>query len=687
MLIQTINWVEGALDCRPLAPDMYYQPNMDFRLTVINSENGDVEFEYTYYDSLSDRGAGTAIGPDHVVMCNRSGDVFCFTIMDDRPRARFLKFDQYEVVEPLQTAVNHQAILMNNGGANLTGSILGVSGTADEDDILEEGPKAVDPNRLNRLTSMADAMVNTSYDQVRPAKYSTMQNATVVTGYDVSEYSGTKAAYGAIPDWFVSLVTTSFDVAPGDPLDLEYTVDPNLVTRGPHLLYVTIDFTNETYFLNSPDRKPIINYGVLGGCMEADDVVEFGDDNSGPVFNHCMLKDQAGSADWDIDGNHAAYYQGAMFFGASKLRIATNCDSWHAEENSDYWNSVLPDANLSLSCGPDAVDMVLGRIWDDSKGGYVDVNGTVFHFAYIDSVINFNCEGTGWAWDNIDCPYDNDLTIGLKVYEWEYGAQHPVLGNFVIRKLRITNRNNRTVNEVGVGSMNDYDLESNRGDICRLYADRAIAVCQSCALDGPTWTWGQGTIPYNAAGETEKLYLTRSLDAQQAAFHTDDIFLDSIYYWMRNERGETYQIGVNPNIPCEGAGSASDDREAFFGLDFRNYGPYDEAVVGMYFYGFNDLNADDDSLYFKDFAILVNQWAGFGRGDINQDNLVNLSDLVALYNLLYSGGDGPLFEHLADVDGSGGVDGGDMTYFVNYWFGTGPAPVGKWELPEVPAWP
>jgi hypothetical protein len=686
MLFQTINWVEGALDCRPLAPDMYYQPNMDNRLTVINSETGEVEFEYTYFDTLSDRGAGTAIGPDHVVMTNRSGDVFCFTIMDPRPRARFLKYDQYEVVEPLQTAVNHEEFLMNNGGADLVGEIVSVDEEA-PDSVLVDSPKAIDPDRLGRLTSMADAM--SGFDEMRPVKWSSRENETIVTGLDVSEYSGTKAAYSVPPGWFVALVTTSFTIAPGDALDLEYTVDPDLVTRGPHTLFVSFDFTNEQYFLNSPDRHVIINYGVLGGCMEQHDVMYFGDagENEGPVFNHCMLADQAGSAHWDIDGNDAAYYQGAMFYAAGTLRLATNCDSWHAEDNSDFWNSILPDANLDLSCGPDQVDMVLGRIWDDSKAGYVDVNGHIFHYAYIDSVINFNCEGTGWEWDNIDCEYDNDLTIGIKVYEWAYGAEHELLGNFVIRKHIITNRNDRTVNDVGFGSMNDYDLESNRGDICRLYADRAIAACQSCAFDDATWVWGQGTIPYDAPGETEKLYLTRSLDAQQAAFDDDYVFMDSIYYWLRNERGETYQVGVSPDIPCLGPGNQSDDREVFMGFDYRSYGPYEQAVVGTYFYGFNSLNVDDDSLFIKDYALLINQWAGFGRGDINQDNEIDLSDLVALYNLLYASGDGPLFEHLADVDGSGVLDGGDMTYFVNYWFGTGPAPVGDWVLPEVPAMP
>jgi hypothetical protein len=489
------------------------------------------------------------------------------------------------------------------------------------------------------------------------------------------------AAY-AVPVWLTNLVTPSFNIAPGESFDLVYDVDATLVPRGPHRAYVHVELTNETYFLNSPDRDPIVNWGVIGGCLEVDDVCQFGDAgvNTGPVFNTSMIGTQINTL-WDIDGNHSAYWQGGLIFGASKYRIAMNLESWHGDDANDFWNSMVPDANLYGTCPPEQTDMVLGRIWNDVTSSYDDVNGHVFHYAYIDSVIDFNCEGEGWDWGNVQCGYDPTLTIGLKVYEWYYGAETEALGNFIIRKLKITNRNAGPLTNIGVGSMNDYDMEANAFDIFRFNANYSIGYGQSCNLTAPTWVWGQGTIPYTAPGK-QKLFNVHTIDADQGGWHADNVFLDSAYYWLRNFSGETHSVGIDAAIPCAPT-SGSSDREVFFGMDMRDYAGYGEGVMGFYFFGFNDKQVDVDAQFFQDFAVLVNQWAGFGRGDIDRDSQISLSDLVALFNLLYSGGDGPLFEHLADVDNTGVVDGADLVYMVDYWFGTGPAPVGDWVLPET----
>ena len=684
VLFKTINWLEGAMDCRPLAPDMIYQPNMDSRFLVINSEDGTIEFEYTYYDTLSDRGAGTAIGPDHVIMTNRGGDAFCFTIdpsKGDRPRLRILKYDAFEPVEPTTTQVTHADIFINNGAAPLTGSFV-ITDDEDADDVLDTRPMAVDPNRLNRLSSMADDMVNTTYESMTHLLHAQPAGVNVIEegNFSSARSSSSVAAY-APPIWLTNLVTPSFTIGPDETFDLIYDVNASLVPRGPHRAFVHVILTNETYFLNSPLRDPIVNWGVIGGCLEVVDVCHFGDagDNFGPVFNHSNIGTQQDP--WRIDANGDAYWQGGLIFGASKYRLAMNMESWHGADANDFWNSMLPDANLYGTCPPEQTDMVLGRIWNDATSMYDDVDGHVFHYAYIDSVIDFGCDEEGWDWGDVHCGYDNDMTMGLKVYEWYYGAEHAVLGNFIIRKLKVTNRNATPLTEIGIGSMNDYDMQANTFDVFRFNEEYAIGYGQSCNLDVATWVWGQGTIPYSAPG-TQKLYNVHTIDANQGGWHADYIFLDSIYYWMRNFSGATHQTGIDVAIPCD-LNTASDDREVWMGMDFRDYDGYGEGTMGFYFFGFNDKHVDVDAQFFADFAVLVNQWAGFGRGDIDRDNQISLSDLVALFNLRHAGGDGPLFEHLADVDDNGVVEDADLVYMVEYWFGAGPAPVGAWVLPET----
>jgi hypothetical protein len=680
-----MNWIEGGIDCRLLEADLLYQPNMDAQFCVWNTETATCEFEYNYYDFGYDpygrRGTGTAIDPDHVVMSNRLGDIFCFTVQStkgDRPRLRFWKFDEFEPVEPTTYQVDYTDAFMNNGAANLTGSIV-----ADE-----AAPPAyystVTPNRIAKAQKRANAMVDYGYPSMArdlvKAQPDMSSREFSTTAYSRETYSNS-AAYDE-PDWLDEVLTPTFDIGPSGTFTVSYSVFPDLVTRGPHRCYVTVS-SNDNYYINS-DTDPTVQYGVLGGCLEAEDVIYFGDGgaNSGVVMNTGQLGNQD-VAFWDFDGNDAAYWQGGLIYGASKYRIAFNLESWHGGDPADYWNTLLPDANLCGVCPPVSEHFdCLGKIWDDGTSSYVDVPGTVFHYSYVDSIVDYDCHGTGWSWDNTDCGYDNSLTIGLKVNEFMYGAEHAALGNFVIFKANVSNRNNTTLNDIGIGSFNDYDLENNGFDIFKYDEAHAIAFGQSCnAAPNDTWVWGQGTIPMDETNPKHRLYNAHTIDANQGGWHADNIFLDSIYYWMSNNTDETYQPGIDMNLPCD-PGSESDDREVWFAFDMRDYGPYETHTIGYYFFGFNDKSALDVA-FFQQFAILVNQWAGFMRGDIDRDGGISLSDLVCMFNLLYAGGDGPLFEHLADVNNSGGVDDDDLVYLVDYWFGTGPAPVGDWVLPEI----
>jgi hypothetical protein len=51
--------------------------------------------------------------------------------------------------------------------------------------------------------------------------------------------------------------------------------------------------------------------------------------------------------------------------------------------------------------------------------------------------------------------------------------------------------------------------------------------------------------------------------------------------------------------------------------------------------------------------------------------------------MVNAGGPGPLFQHLADVNNDSAVDDGDVLYLANFYFCSGPAPVGDWVLPDL----
>jgi outer membrane protein assembly factor BamB len=679
-------WVEGALSCEEGARDIYYQGTRDWQFLAVNADNGTVEFEYNYANLGSERGMGIAIDPTHVVMTNRQGELYVFTEQVDRPRLRIMKFDELAAVpffSPPSYIVTFEDVFINNGCANLTGNLT-----------VDENPSAayawtVNPERISRMQAVADGMVSATYEDMagelvksQPVPSSSLDADFAESPYAKDTYSN-MGAYGP-PAWLNGVAISTFDLAPGETFDVIYDVNGPLVTRGPQRAYVSIN-SNDQYFINSPDA-PVIQLGVLGGCLESNDALTFGttEQNVAPVLNTGEIGSQEVTL-FSIDGADNRYWQGALFYAADQHRLAWTSESWHASDPANFWNSLLPDPNCFDQCEPYVTPdpVLLGAMSHDGGLTYTDVEGYASVVAYIDSVINFDCYGTGWNWANVECPFDNALTLGIRVREYMYGAiAEPALNNVVIYKYVITNRNPDPLPGVYVGAFNDFDLDGtlNGFDLFRFDAAHSISWGSPCSpaydfTDGVVY--GMGKVPM----DVDPMIGTRTLDANQAMWATNNVALDSMYYWMTTQPGQTAQAGIDMNFPCDPL-SETDDRDAwhsFIGHDFAGNETY---TFGSYMLGFEHADVTDDQFFF-DLAVMVNQFCGFGRGDIDDNGAINLADVVALWNMLHAGGPGPLFEHLADVDASGAVDNADVLYLANYYFCLGPAPVGDWVLPDI----
>jgi hypothetical protein len=409
-----------------------------------------------------------------------------------------------------------------------------------------------------------------------------------------------------------------------------------------------------------------------------------GSANHAPVHNTGEIGNQHGEGLWEIDGEDNRYWQGGLFYAAEQYRLAWTTDSWHGGDPPDYWNSLLPDPNCYDQCEPWVTPdpIILAYMTHDGGYTYDPVYGYAAVYAYIDSVVNFDCYGTGWDWSNIECPFDNALTMGIRVEEFMYGViDEPALANVVIYRHEITNRNTDPV-EVYMGAFHDFDLDGslNGFDLFKFDGNHSIAWGSPCSPAYPFTNgvvYGNGKIPMN-----DPMIGVHNLDAQQAMWHADNIALDSMYYWMTNYSGQTAQAGIDMNFPCDPL-SESDDRDAwmsFFGHNFAGKG--ETYSVGTYFFGFANADVTDDQ-FFWGLAGTVNKFAGFKRGDINNDHEINLADVVALWLMVNAGGPGPLFQHQADVNGDGVVDNADVLYLFLYVMCDGPPPVGQWVLPNI----
>jgi hypothetical protein len=620
----------------------------------------------------------------------RQGDIYVFSsgAKADRPRLRILKWDELQAVpffSPPSYLVTFEDVFMNSGCANLTGNL-----TVNE---TPQNPAAVvwsvDPDRIERLQNAANSMIDNSFEALA-GKFVKGQNIaddieTMETSPYVKDSYSNMAAYGP-PAWLNAVATPNFDLAADEAFDVIYDVNGPLVTRGPHYAYVTVA-SNDNYYLNAA-YDPEVQLGVLGGCLQADDVLHFGvgEANFGPVFNTGEIGNQSGAELWTYDGQDDRYWQGGLFFATAQYELAWTTDSWHGADPDNFWASLLPDPNCYDQCEPYITPdpIVLGAIWDGTQ--YVDIEGYASVAAYVDSVIDFDCYGTGWAWDNVACPFDNDLTIGIKVQEYMYGAiDVPALNNVVIYRHDVTNRNADPITGMGVSAFHDYDIALDAGgfngfDTWKFSDAHGISYGTGCnaatlALDEPVY--GTGTIPMDIMTNAH------NLDAQQAMWEDDYVWLDSCYYYMANVTGLTAQAGIDVNFPCD-PGSESDDRDLWATFWFGDLGGNESMTFGTYFFGYPHADITDDQ-FFYDLATLVNQFAGFDRGDMNGDGKVDLADVVHLWNVVANNGVNtpPLFAHMADVNADLSVDLADVEYLRDYVFCLGPAPAGGWALPDI----
>jgi hypothetical protein len=518
---------------------------------------------------------------------------------------------------------------------------------------------------------------------------STLDAEFTESAFSKDSYSN-NAAYGP-PDWLrPESYTIPFSLGPGGVLEVSIQVIGPLVTRGPHRCYWTID-SNDDYYLNGAKQHPYVQLGVLGGCLESEDALIFGtsEQNITPVLNTGEFLYAGVDPPIEIDGDDAPYFQGMLVIATEPLggpadppfRQAWTSDDWQGGPH-DFWNSLLPDVNCFNQCEPYVTSspIILCQMWDDGVDDYADVMGYAAAYAYIDSVQDFDCYATGWDWSNTNCPFDNSLTMGLRVDEYMYGViEQPSLNNVIIFKHVITNRNSVPVDNVFFGTFDDFDLESNTSDYWYFDNDHAIAWGASTLAPDPnnTKVYGRGVIPMGADCDGGMIGV-RTLDAQQALWHNDNIGLDSMYYWCQ-QPGATYQIGVTPM-------DASDDRDAWMSLTGHNFAADETWDFGHYFFGYEHEDPFVTATW-TGLAAHVNEFCGFVRGKIDNDDDVDLADAVALWNYLHKGDPatypGPPFKHSGDVNCDDLVNDADVLYIVLYHFCLGPPPCCAWSLPDI----
>jgi len=671
-------YCSGVLSCEPEpTADQLFMFGYDGFLTCLNANTGDELWRRRVESTagFGERGMGGLLtvddlGASHLIYADLWGNVFDLTKQVDRPRLEIQSYNVQVAVEFGAAAsfpVTVPSVFTNTGCADLSFTSVAIDELEYGIDVPGFTAANVSTNHMDRAASIANELSRNAF----LSKYTQPNNLAtdgLITRDAERRIDRTAAGF---PPFMNGIITPAVGtiIAPGDTIDLVMDVIQANVNRGPQAFYMELGTNDPDFFLNDPTLKPQMLITIVGGCLIDTTTLHFGmstGDNEELVTNTGRL----GNGDWGdgdaghngflIDGVGAAYYQGSYVWGTSTYRVATHTQDWTSGGGeADAFVSMQPDPNwCDNECKPfiDA-GVTLGYMSTDGIT-YDPIIGNMICKSFLDSVQNFDL-GYGWDWTNFGAPFDNDSTMGLYAVGKTVGAVDvPELANVTLELLEITERNGENVDGWYMGEFWDCDLGA---DLVAIDRSISTAWCYNSSTNDAAF--GQIKVPFGCGEEPIiNTFLTWGVSGSHGFWDWTQ-YWDTCYTMLAAAPG-AYNF------------SAAGDEEAHVTIAGHNFTPNETYKVGVGHFYLEGLADASVSTEFAPLAKLVNKWAGFGRGDVNNDEAINLADIIYLAGTV-NGGPGAIpFQHLSDVNADLAIDIADVNFLIAYYFDCGPCPLG-----------
>jgi hypothetical protein len=441
---------------------------------------------------------------------------------------------------------------------------------------------------------------------------------------------------------------------------------------------------------------PGITVNYVGGCLYEwfEDMYWNGYEmwHLEQVSNYGRTGDGTGyGLDWGDGVNDAPIYDGGFILA----QVGADYAMTTIFDQTEMADRFLPNPSpMSGVCGIDYADYVpLGRsvVVDWNAGGgcppvldvdYLNVEADVSWTSFIDSAAAY------------------DYTLGTNITQVEISAYDfgDGYGDLKLYHYKVEERNGVSVPDLVAGMFHDWDMQpsSARNSVVIAADAGGYAVWDSGA---PTLALGQmvlGGVPsltnsslvegvqYRALVGGANGYSVYNTTCVQCCTNSDLEWMDCIdNYWF----GAFVETDIGSDAQPHG------DKHGLFLWPEFTLAPNGEQHLYCATFGVdassNDRTTVENNI--RSMAFRANKWAGFNRGDVNDDNVIDAIDVAYLYGVV-NGSGWPVFPYNdsestnggnGDVNFSGATDGADVTYLMNYLMG-GPAPMGGWRFSFMP---
>jgi hypothetical protein len=659
------------------------------KLYMVNAYDGSVVLSYDFTGAVN----GTAVargsnGQAYVVTSikNRNyladgGAVFAFTD-DGIPKPKMVVPEHVVSLEGLQvgqgtvTRTDTDAVV-NLGCATLNGTATVASSVPAMNRVVSD----VNPQLLKTAQDMAYRMVDTRVEDVMSRHEGLTRNKMLVNAVNSDGVSTLpvrpKAANSSAlaSSWAQFSNNTdnfAFVIAGGSSQDFEFHLtETTMSILNDNVFYVELMSNDPCYLPEDPSANPqdVIEYHInYEYCPKEEGIMAFGTTGEEYYTNYGLFGDGDVAYDFTLTGSDDFLYEGTVFFMTSMDDCAWNIFSANAPSFGGYLFPFFVDYPTS-TCGSCDFGTTLPVLYTDDGGvNYSNPTGDLCSFAVIDSM---QAEYSA-IW-----PHQNGPSIGIWVKYREVGtysvAAFPQFDYFKLVVMDIINRSEEKapINGLYYGVFTDWDIESGNN-----LHDGSIENGYVYGWDpAATSVYGHIGLPRKGSyfcdgAKTDPMYNARINYNPDEIYPPADYTPDSLYSWINSnpEGALTFAANAAPS-------DAADDQsyEIAFGKVDLGATPHS---FGFALFGLpNAVGSADYEV--NELSKFINKYAGFGRGDVNNDGVIDLKDLVYLSEYTAGVGPGPVpFMHLGDLNCDGNVDALDAQYFGNYFFYYGPPPGG-----------
>jgi hypothetical protein len=274
-------------------------------------------------------------------------------------------------------------------------------------------------------------------------------------------------------------------------------------------------------------------------------------------------------------------------------------------------------------------------------------------------------------------PAHGTALIGVIVTQTEVAAYDPMYGDFKLISWNLENRD-AVAKDLKAGSYIDWDAVDDYFNDVGLLSDNFNGYAIWNAVE-PRYAYGvfDPNLPTSYCG------IDPSVNSPHKIFAgvLSDMWCGP--FGLCDDAGITWHYAVGPPYRDywggpQGPAGWREDRGVFLvnkGFTLPPNGTY-KVVQALYAVPATSNDVATIDALGVEVAKRAARWAGFARGDVNDDGCVNLADVCWLSSGYQIYPD----TYCGDVNLDGNVDPADQTFLLDYVSGVGPAPLGAWRF-------